>query len=44
MDEEKLDEIEIDLGDDSTFYVANNGAFFGIAFGKIFRSRSAINL
>lgn len=38
MDEEKLNEefIDIDLGDESTFYVANNGNYFGIAFDKIF--------
>lgn len=27
--------LEIDLGDENTFYVANNGNYFGINFGKI---------
>lgn len=42
MDEEKIiedDYIDIDLGDESTFYVANNGNYFGIGFNKIFRTR-----
>lgn len=41
MDEEKLNDedfIDIDLGDESTFYVANNGNYFGIGFDKMFRT------
>lgn len=34
--DEKEEFLDIDLGNESTFYVANNGNFFGIGFDKIF--------
>ena len=34
--EENADKVDIDLGSDKTFYIANNGNYFGIAFDKIF--------
>ena len=30
------EELDIDLGDENTFFVANNGNYFGIAFDKFF--------
>ena len=37
IEEEEI--IDIDLGDESTFYVADNGNFFAIGFDKLFRKR-----
>lgn len=37
MDEKEREVIDIDLGNESTFYVANNGSYFGIGFDKIFQ-------